>query len=100
MTTSQKTDKDAYRKKLDAQLDEWKAKIDGLEAKARASKADAKIEIENQVNAAKKQWDAAKVKANEVSNASGDAWKELQGGAESAFASLKDAVDRAQSHLR
>lgn len=100
MTTSQETNKDAYTEKLQAQIDQWTAEVEKLEAKARESKADAKIEIEENVGDAKKRLEAAKTKAREVRNASGEAWQELKAGTESAFESLKEAVDRARTRFQ
>lgn len=100
MTTDEETSKNAYGEKVQASLDQWKAELDKLEAKARESKADAKIELQQNVEEVKAHWKTARDKAEEMQKASGEAWKELKAGTESALHSLKDAVDRARMHLR
>lgn len=100
MTTSpEPTNQDAYAKKLQARLDQWKAELDKLEATARESEADTKIELERNVDDVKRRWEAARAKALELKKTSGDAWNELRTGTEEAFDSLKDAVERAKSKL-
>lgn len=99
MTTTEKTNNNAYSEKLQARLDQWHAELDKLEAKTRESKADARIELMENVNKVKERWETARSKAREVQKSSGEAWKELRKGTEDAFESLKDAVHRAQSQL-
>ncbi len=42
-------DKSAYQEKIEAQLDQWKAKLDMFGAKAMEKKADVKIEYDKQL---------------------------------------------------
>lgn len=46
--------KEAYQKKLEAQLKEWDAKLDLLSAKAQKATADARIKYENDLESLKR----------------------------------------------
>jgi SMC interacting uncharacterized protein involved in chromosome segregation len=85
---------------LAAQLKEWSAKIDELESKARATKADVKTGYENQVKQLKDKRDAATKKLQELKGASAEAWDTLKAGAETAWSELKNAVTAAKEKLK
>ncbi|MDD1677551.1 MAG: hypothetical protein LUQ40_07445 [Methanomicrobiales archaeon] len=86
--------------KLAAQLKEWSAKIDELETKASATKADVKAGYENQIRQLKDKRDAALQKLQELKGASTDAWDTLKAGAETAWADLKNAVTAAKERFK
>ena len=83
-----------------AQLKEWSAKIDELEAKARAAKADAKTNYENQISQLKDKRDGAMQKLQELKGASAEAWDILKAGAETSWADLKNAVTAAAEKFK
>lgn len=93
------SEKSAYRQKLEAQLDQWRAEIDKLEAKAVEAGADARAEYEERVKALQGQQDAARAKLGELDEASGEAWKELKSGIEKAWDNLGNAVENAKEKL-
>lgn len=70
--------KQAYKDKLEAQLEEWRAKIAQLKAQA-----DKKEAVEH--------------KLKELANASGEAWRELKSGVEKAVDDLKVSLKEASS---
>lgn len=70
--------RDEYIEKAKAQLDEWNATIDKLEARAQKEKADAKLKYENQIKEMKEKRDAAREKLKKVSEATDDAWETLK----------------------
>ena len=86
--------------KLAAQLKEWSAKIDELESKARATKADVKTGYENQIKQLKDKRDTAMKKLQELKGSSAEAWDTLKAGAETAWADLKNAVTAAKERLK
>ena len=85
---------------LAAQLKEWSAKIDELESKARAAKADVKTSYENQIRQLKEKRDGAKQKLQELKGASAEAWDILKAGAETSWADLKKAVTAATEKFK
>lgn len=85
---------------LAAQLKEWSGKIDELESKARAAKADVKTNYENQIRQLKEKRDGAKQKLQELKGASAEAWDILKAGAETSWADLKKAVTAATEKFK
>lgn len=92
--------KDAYEKKIQAKLDEVRAEIERLQAKAREAEADAEIEYNKQIDQLRKKHEALKSKLDEVKLAGEDAWEDLKVGAELAYESLSDALKSATSRFK
>lgn len=93
-------DKELYKLKFQAQLDEWKADINKLKAKAMESKADAQLEINKLVNELEAKVQVATAKLGELSEASEGALESVKKGVESAWDSLKSSVRDAQSKFK
>lgn len=92
--------KEAYQKKLQAQLDEWSAQIDQLKAKAGQTGADAQIAYEKQIKELRSMQEAARDKLTELKKTGDDAWEDLKAGMDSAWNSLENAVKLAMSRFK
>jgi len=92
--------REEYIDKLAAQLKEWSAKIDELESKASAAKADVKTGYENQIRQLKDKRDAATKRLQDLKGASTDAWDALKAGAEAAWADLSKSVTAAKEKFK
>ncbi len=92
--------REEYIDKLAAQLKEWSVKIDELESKARAAKADVKTGYGNQIRQLKDKRDTATQKLQELKGASSDAWETLKAGTETAWADLRNAVTAAKERFK
>ena len=90
----------AYEEKLDAQLDEWTAKIDVLKAKADKAAAGAKIEYYGAIEALKPKQAEAKAKLQELKTAGDEAWEDVKTGAEKAWTEVKAAYHDASSRFK
>lgn len=88
-------EKSAYRQKLEARLDQWRAEIDKLQAKAVEASADARLEYDKQIKALRNQQEEARQKLNELDDASSEAWKDLKSGLQKAWDDLGTAVRKA-----
>lgn len=85
-------DKSAYTEKLQARLDQWRAEIDKLQAKAKEASADTKLKYQKEVdNLRAKQKDAEK-ELKQLGEAQGKAWEDIKSGIESAWNDLGKAV--------
>lgn len=84
--------KEAYKQKIEAQVELAEAKLIELKAKAKSSAADARIKYEEQINEIEQAVDATKAKLKELGEASEDAWEHLKDGVEHAWKELSDAV--------
>ncbi len=81
--------REAYEDKLRAQLDEWKAEIDKLEAKAKKATADLKIKYDKQIQELKDDRNSLKYKLSIIHEIGEDEWEEF-----------KEDVDKIQSVLK
>ncbi|MDW3118210.1 MAG: hypothetical protein R8G60_10835 [Roseovarius pacificus] len=93
-------DKTAYQEKMNAKLDEWKADIDKLQAKARQAQADAQIEYKDQIDELKKRRDRMEKELEQVQSASAEAWKDFKDGADKAWDAMSDAMKNSLEPLR
>lgn len=85
--------RNVYQEKAKAQLDKIKARMKLLQAEINDSKADARIELNRQMDALNNQYDDAKRKLEGLSGATKDAWQELQKGVDAAITELWQSVD-------
>ncbi len=92
--------KDAYVKKVNAQLNEWQADIDKLKAKAEDAEADLQLEMAKDVEKLREQQDAARQRLEEIEKAGEGAWEDLKIGAEAAWLELESAIKNAGRHFR
>ncbi len=83
--------KEAYQEKLEAQLKEWSAKIQQLQAKAEIAKADAKIELQKRLQTLQAYQGAAQQKLKELKDAGADVWEKAKPALEKAMDNLKSA---------
>ncbi len=93
-------EKQLYEQKLQAQLDEWKADIDKLKAKADGARADAQLELKRQIDELELKLQDGRSRLAELSKASGEAWVTLREGMESAWESLSTAMSEAASKFK
>jgi hypothetical protein len=94
------SDKELYLQKMRAHLDEWKADVDILKAKASRTSADAQLKMNKQIEMLESKIEEGKTKLSELSSASEDAWESLKEGVESAWDSLRSAVSDAAAKFK
>ncbi len=85
----------AYKRKVEAQIEKINARIDEFKAKADQAEADAKIKYNTLLEDLIAKRDATQSKLEELQNASESAWGELQKGAENAWQELDSAFQKA-----
>jgi uncharacterized coiled-coil DUF342 family protein len=93
-------EKQLYQQKRQAQLDEWKAEIDKVKAKASGASADVQLQLNQQIKVLEGKIAEGKAKLAEIAGASDEAWESLKGGAESAWDSLKAGFNEAASKFK
>ena len=92
--------KELYQEKMEAQLREWRAKIDELKAKAQHASADAKLQYEQQLATLRPRLEAAQQKFQELKTSSESAWGDVRTGMEGAWSELRRAWDKAVSQFK
>ncbi len=68
------SNRELYLKKMQAQLDEWKAMVAVLKARASGFSADAQLEMKAQINALENKIREGKTKLSELAEAGEDSW--------------------------
>lgn len=94
------SNKEAYQKKLQAQLREWSAEIDKLKAHADKAGADAQLGYYKQIEELRSMQTAASSKLAEIKAASDDSWEDLKAGMDSAWSTIGDALKSARSRFK
>ena len=89
-----------YIEKLKTQLDKWNAEVAKWEVKTRSAQADMRIEYEKQLETFRSRRDKGLEQMRKVQAATGDAWIDLVRGADDAWANMREAYEKAQSHFR
>ena len=84
----------AYHDKMEAQLKEISAKIDVYKAKAAKISADAKIEIEKEIEKLRPMHENARARLAELKATGSEKWEELKVGLDKAWTDLTTAVER------
>ena len=87
--------KDEFQKKLETRLKELDAEIAKLREKGRDLKDQAKADWDRKMADLETKRDAARGKLAEVRDSSGEAWKDVQKGAQSAWDELDKAFHEA-----
>jgi uncharacterized coiled-coil DUF342 family protein len=93
------SEKEVYQEKLDAQFQQWSAKVDELKAKADQANTETQLEYYEQIEELRFKQAAAYAKLQELRNAGERAWGELKPGLEHALDNFKNAVEKAVAKL-
>ncbi|MCF8152224.1 MAG: hypothetical protein K9K30_12250 [Burkholderiaceae bacterium] len=88
----------AYRQKMAAQLKEWGAQLNLLEAKVENAGADVKIKGAEELASLRAKQRAAADKMKELEKTGSDAWEQLKENTDKAWADLRTGV--ADAHAR
>ena len=91
--------KEAYEKKLEAQLKEWKTDIDKMKAKAEKADAEARLEYYKQIEDLRSKQEAVQKKLTELKAAGESAWEDLKSGIDLAWTSLAESIKSARSRF-
>lgn len=90
----------AYQQKMSAQLNEWGAQIDLLEAKMENVGADMRIKRAEELQELRAKQHAASEKIKELGKASGEAWEQVKVTADKIWDDLKVGVTEAHSKFK
>ncbi|HHP7245724.1 MAG TPA: hypothetical protein ACFE0H_13670 [Elainellaceae cyanobacterium] len=92
--------KEIYQQKAQAEFDKLNAQLEELKAKAAKAEADTKLRYQNSIESLQAKSDAAQSKLEEIQASSEAAWEDLQSGFEVAWNDLKAAFDKAVSNFQ
>lgn len=91
---------DAYKQKMAAQLKEWSAQINLLEAKVGNAGADMKLKRAEVLHALRAKQHAASEKLKQLEKAGSEAWDQTKESADKIWAELKAGVADAHSKFK
>ena len=91
--------RDAYVQKLKAQLDQWNADINKLEAKADQAEVGAKIEYHKRIADLRARIKEVEDHIMELQQAGEEAWEDLKQGLENSWDILKISFTKAKSEF-
>jgi len=92
--------KDAYKQKIEAELELVKAQVDVLKAKAKGLSADANLEYAKEIKDMEDSYDIVKSKLHELGEASESTWENLKDETENIWNSLSANVKSAIAKLK
>jgi len=93
------TDRNAHVEKMKANIDEWTAEIEIMQAKAKGAQADAQIGYEKQLDEMRRMRDEAQAKMKEAQNASDGASDDMRAGFQGAWDSLSKSLHDAMKRF-
>ncbi len=86
-------DKKLNKEKRQAQLDEWKAEIDVLKARADKASAETRLKLKKKIAEAEDSLDNAKSKLAEIVEAGDEKWQSFRSGLENSIKSIKSSIE-------
>jgi len=92
--------KEAYKQKVEAEVELAQAKLAELKAVAKGCAADTRIKYDQQIEELEQKVDATKMKLKVLSEAGEDAWEGLKDGVDHAWNTLSSAVKDAAAKLK
>lgn len=92
--------KSAYKQKMAAQLKEWGAQIDLLEAKMENVGADMRVKHADALHELRAKQSAAAEKMKELEKAGGEAWEQIKETADKIWGDLKAGLADAHSKFK
>lgn len=93
-------EKEAYLQKLQAKLNEWDADIEALKAKASGASADARMELNKQIQELESEQNEMKQRYEKLKTASDDAWNDIRHGTEAAWKRASSSFQKAISRFK
>jgi phosphoenolpyruvate-protein kinase (PTS system EI component) len=91
---------DAYRERLEAQLKDWKVKIEMLEKKASEATGETKTELMRAIGELRQKKGLVKEKWTELQKEGSAAWDTMKDGLEKAASEFKSALDKVVSRFK
>lgn len=89
-----------YKQKMEAQLKEWAAQINLLEAKLENTEAGLKLKRAEELQSLRAKQHAAAEKMKELGSATGEAWQQVKITADQIWADLKSGVAEAHAKFK
>ena len=87
--------RDAYKQKVQAEIELAQAKLAELKAQSKSAAADARIKLEGMIDDLERMLDTTKTKLRELGSSGEGAWEHLKDGVDSAWGDFKTGLGKA-----
>jgi signal transduction protein with GAF and PtsI domain len=91
--------KDAFRRKVQTELDEMQVRITQLRGQVKHASAEARADIQKAIGEIEKKKDLAQKKAEDIHSATASSWEQVKSKTAAAMDDLRDSFTRARSYL-
>jgi hypothetical protein len=91
--------KDAFRRKVQTELDEMQVLITQLRGQVTHTSAEARADIQKAIEELEKKKDLANKKAEDIHSATASSWEQAKSKTEAMMDDLRDSLTRARSYL-
>ena len=91
--------KDAFRRKVQTELDEMQVLITQLRGQVTHTSAEARADIQKAIKELEKKKDLANKKAEDIHSATASSWEQAKSKTEAMMDDLRDSLTRARSYL-
>jgi signal transduction protein with GAF and PtsI domain len=91
--------KDAFQRKVQAELDEMQVRITQLRGQVKHASAEANADIHKAIVELEKKRDLAQKKAQDIHSATASSWEQVKSKTSAAMDDLRDSLNRTLSHL-
>ena len=91
--------KDAFRRKVQTELDEMQVLITQLRGQVTHTSAEARADIQKAIEELEKKKDLANKKAEDIHSATASSWEQAKSKTEAMMNDLRDSLTRARSYL-
>ncbi len=91
--------KDAFQRKVQAELDEMQALITQLRGQVSHASAEARTDIQKAISELEKKKDLAHKKTEDIHSATAYSWEQVKSKTSAAVDDLRDSLNRTLSHL-
>jgi hypothetical protein len=92
--------RDAYKAKIQAEIELTQAKLSELKAQAKISASDVRIKYSQMVDDLERKLDGVKTKLKELGGTSEGAWEHLKDGMQAAWTDLETGIGKAAAKFK
>lgn len=92
--------KEAYEKKIEAELDEFGSRIEELKARAQDAGTETEKEVNNAIEELRSKKKTIRNNLEQLKDQSAEAWKEMKEGVDAALEDLERSYERALARLK
>lgn len=94
------SNKEAYEKKMEAQIEEWEAELSKLKAQSKQHSADAEIEYNNRMKELEAKKEKANAKLDDIKNASAESWEDMKDGMQDIANDFGNTLDDIKANFK